>query len=217
MNDQEEDFSSERERWDFFRGPKNRNLRRRLWRRFYKRFPSGHDTSLRNVMHHLLEMGPEGITQYKNGTLRYVQHFPPNVFAFLAEFGVDYTPVRWHQPPVIEPEVCQCFENSLIAAEMGRELGVEIVYVEGFILGGTTHLLHHGWNAAEIHSRDATDWTHYAACHWNRYLGFPLTLEEHSEVSFAVFGEAGQTFPIFHPEYFAKGESALRIIAEARQ
>lgn len=176
---------------------------------FRRMFPDGHGTSLRHMLEEWRAPRPEA-----DGVacpIIQVDGIHPRALSFLLEHGRDYVPQKWTARPRCEPAMGECFANSL--AWMRAHA---YAYAEGLAAGALVRLMHHAWNASDIDSTIAEDWTHYAACHWSRYLGYAFTHDEYRRIASVCTGREDSCVAIFHSRYFPKAEPLVRDILASR-
>lgn len=216
-----ETLGTERDIWATIRGGNKRSLRKQYWRDFRTLFPLGHSESIRDLVGFMgSRIGQKKIA--RNDDLRYLRDVHPRAFQLLEKYGQDYRPKFWHRPPPIEPEKGKCFKNAWVLMSVaetrrnnGRKNALQAVYVEGVTLGLCLPMLH-AWNARSIDRGTAVDWTLYALCPWNRYLGIPLTSEEHKIAMRCMFPHEPAIGPMLHQKNFVRVESYLQEVCSQR-
>lgn len=217
-------FQSEREVWEFFRGPQGKEARKELRVDFKRRFPQGHSTSIRGAV----EFCTRSDVQEKfvgNSRLKYLRSFHPRAFALLLAYGQDYIPLRWKEPPKLEPLWRKCFQNAhvLLRNVNCRRNGgndgesEKFVYVEGFVDGACAFPMLHAWNAKGLNGKTALDCSWYSNCRWYRYFGIPFTDEEFKEACLLVYPEGKKSVSLLHKNYFPKVEYFLHELLARRE
>jgi hypothetical protein len=208
------EFESELVAWQNLRLPHQQKVRRQLCRRARRMFPGGRAYSLRSFVEVLLS--PQKRHLLKNSYFKFVRDIHPHALELLLEYGHDYKPSIWRTRPPddLQPKPGRCFRNTylLMCAQNLRqerlwEAGSTIsrppsVYVEGLVVGAIVPPMLHAWNARGLNGVRAVDWSHYAACHWSRYLGIPFTAEEQKQLSMAA-GLYPKFLPFFHKKHFS--------------
>lgn len=177
---------------------------------FRRLFPDGHESSLGRMLEQWRAPRPDA--DGMACPIIQVDEMHPRALSFLLEHGRDYVPDKWKTCPVREPAIGECFANSLALMHTH-----DYVYVEGLAAGALVNLMHHAWNAQDIRSTIAIDWTHYAACHWSRYLGYAFTQDEYSRIAQACTGHEDSRIAIFHSRYFPTTEPLVRDILASRR
>jgi hypothetical protein len=208
---------SEREAWKETYAPRNAYKRRRWDRTFKRLFPKGHNTSLRPSVRRWAKPKVQ-LCFFRRRHMKNLCQLHPRAFKLIAQYGIDYKPMRWREPPG-DPRPRQCFWNSwqLVRTwhkltDEGREglLDGPPQYVEGIVIGVLTSPMLHAWNAYGLGSKDALDFTCYAGSDWNRYLGIPFTREEYQ----ALCGN--RTVSLFHRKCFPHVEAQLKKLLAKR-
>lgn len=215
----------ERRHWNRLSGKKGATERRKAARRFNKAFPKGHHTSLRRLVRgcadYVAQDKPLGGAWWWDA----LPDIHPDAFEILHKYGKDYRPRRWAKPPPFgEPKRAACFLNATILAHVDRSYCEKqklrrppMEYVEGVAMGVYVRPMLHAWNGIGLHSREAIDWTHYAACRWTRYIGIPFTHEEHAELR-ALTPLGRSVHLMMHKKYFTPAARDRMIeILEARK
>lgn len=148
----------------------------------------------------------------KEDALGLMNTIHPAAFKLLATYGVYYMPFTLTKA-LPEPERNRCFANSRVLALTNAHL----CYVEGIVIGVLVCPMLHAWNAGGRNGTIAVDWTQYSICRWSRYLGIPLTLDEHSRVRRAA-RIGTRSAPIFNRKFFTpRVERVLLSILKKRR
>jgi hypothetical protein len=123
---------------------------------------------------------------------QYIQQIHPDAFSILARYGVVYHPRVFRKRPGFgEPRPAKCYLNALDLVRLDerilrksrrRSSREPLVYVEGLVMGPLTYPMLHGWVTHGLNGRKAIDWTLYATCKWNSYIGIPFSAAEHKEL-----------------------------------
>jgi hypothetical protein len=225
-------FKDEKEAFEFTWNAGNAHVRSSFDENFRDLFPQGHFGSIRDFLPLCKKAIADPILRDR-ANARWLKGFHPEAFDFLFQYGQDYRPLQWKSWPEFGlglPEYRACFKNScrLMCAYNNSKYGdaaaappkwvrrEDAVYVEGICVGAVSKPMLHAWNAIGIKSRVAFDWTHAAACRWDRYFGFPLTEAEYWELSEAVSGKALRYVNLFDTVRFEKLRTQLVEIAESR-
>ncbi|KKW43934.1 MAG: hypothetical protein UY97_C0001G0040 [Parcubacteria group bacterium GW2011_GWB1_57_6] len=192
--------------WKWLMSAQGKNFRNLLSRRFARKFPLGHDTSLRAFIEQVAGRRARG--EQFTGYLKILNSVHPAGLRLLLEYGVDYVPYEWTTVP-FEPRPRHCFENAWLLAHLAMEndrvwaaIPPPILYVEGLAYGSIVRPMLHAWNTQGFGSRTAVDWTHYSVCPWSRYLGIPFTLDEYWSICRLRNLEEGCA--IFHKDHLTE-------------
>jgi hypothetical protein len=214
---------SEREAWDEISGFKHFFKRRMFQKMFLRLFPEGHEDSIRKFVAWAATLEGQSALK-KNWQMRFLRSTHPRALQLVAKYGVDYRPIIWRKPPAIEPMPKACYANAWGLMNYPNTIGnigltekvPPFVYVEGIIDGPLLGSMLHAWNANSIEENQAIDWTFYACCQWTRYLGIPLTLEEHQKASKLVHPRQPKILLFLRNSTFPRVEEYLNDILAAR-
>lgn len=194
---------SQRDDWEWLRSQKGEDFRNLLSRRFERKFPSGHETSLRPFVTQVATQRARGA--HYIGALKLLNNVHPAALTLLLEYGVDYSPYEWESMP-FEPKPNHCFSNAWVLAHIAAEgsqtwqtIPSPNLYVEGLAYGSVVRPMLHAWNTEGFDSHVAIDWTHYSVCPWSRYLGISLTLDEYWSICRLKYLDMGCS--ILHKEH----------------
>lgn len=103
---------------------------------------------------------------------------------FIAMHGRNYTP-RQFVKPMPEPLQGKCHANAwhwIRATNKNKPADKKMVYVEGIAIGVKVRpVMIHAWNASNLHSTNAMDWTFYPHAKWIKYFGIPFTEQEYAQ------------------------------------
>ncbi len=225
-------FKDEREAWDVTWGPDGGKVRSEFTRWFRDIFPNGHRDSIRRLVASMCdEKTRQTFCAHEKG--RWLKDMHPEAFAFLEQYGIDYRPFAFRTYPdfgIGEPISRQCFRNSfLLMCKMNLKLldndplartymqaRGPMVYVEGMTAGALCAPMLHAWNALG-NSRIAIDWTHSSSARWDRYIGFPVTFEEHNEAMRILSPDKSVRYPLFDKYTFGKLKDYLYTLARSRE
>ena len=215
------EFTSEREAWDFYRTKAGEKEASQNVEFFRKIFPAGHRNSIRALLRAFAEMGEaERKEFFRKKHYAYLRSVHPRAFGFIMRHGCNYSPMIMTEPPTWgEPLWAHCFLNSLHLMYICnlRARPTPIVYVEGITIGAAAYPMLHAWNAYGAQGRKALDWTLYATCCWNRYLGIVFTQSEYERIRQRMAPNKGDTVrSMFHKKTFPKLEPLLTEILASR-
>jgi hypothetical protein len=196
---------------------------------FHRAFPQGHRESIKHDVEKWGQQALEG----KGPEELHDTH--PRALAVIATYGRDYTPWIWPALPSwgnsrVVDEVGTCYENAaaVMNACIRGKSGPTCdggnswrVYVEGIVSGVMAPLMLHAWNSQDLRCGIALDWTHYGGCDWTRYLGVPITPEEHEELWLKVIEarapeDARRPLSLFRNECFPIIEERLTEMLKSR-
>jgi hypothetical protein len=225
-------FKDEKEAFAYTWDERNAEVRASFDRMFRERFPQGHFESVRDLVASGKQFMVDSAYEDHKGR-KWLNDMHPDAFDFLARYGQDYRPFRWTSWPEFGlgiPEAGSCFVNSgrLMRAFNRSKRGSSVdafpkwkaradaVYVEGLCLGAISLPMLHAWNAIGVAGKVAFDWTHAAACSWDRYFGFPLTETEYGELSETLSDKPLRYTNIFERTKFPRIRERLCEIAESR-
>jgi hypothetical protein len=224
-------FKNAREAWDTLWAPGQEAIRKEFTKHFRGLFPDGHRESLRAVVGSMRDEDTRNeFCAHKRG--KWLKGTHTDAYEFLELHGIDYRPFAFRSYPdfgIGEPVSRECYRNAFILmCEMNLRLIVEhpvaltymrergpMVYVEGITAGAISEPMQHAWNALG-NSRVAIDWTHCASARWDRYIGFPVTLEEHTEAMRILNPKKEVRLPLFDQYTFGSIKNYLYSLAESR-
>jgi hypothetical protein len=217
-------FQSELEAWETIHGPSEeaKQIRRETRRAFRNFFPNGHDESIRAFVASVASMAERGAELKKEVSTAHLAKVHPRALRFIAKHGIDYRPFSWRK---LKPETLKiqpisrgCHLNSHYMMRIHCEIRSprsHWVYVEGVALGPIVFPMLHAWNAVGIRGTVARDWTFYSGTQWTRYLGIPLTSEEHEKCRRLAHPRKPMYHLLLDKPHFPKIESYLKdLIAE---
>jgi hypothetical protein len=188
------DLDDERLAWDQLHGPEGNDYREYNDIEFLRRFPKGHNESLRRFVEVCGHPRTRQAAVKSSPRCAYLNGVHPRAWQLIACHGIDYKPATWESPWETS-ESGKCYLNAWILMRMAHEQRSEeseegeylrnnspIAYVEGIVAGVLVYPMLHGWNAFGLEGAAAYDTTHYAVCEWSRYIGIPFTKEEYETI-----------------------------------
>ncbi|HUX35988.1 MAG TPA: hypothetical protein VMV71_03070 [Candidatus Paceibacterota bacterium] len=203
--------------WEYLQSKRSSHFRGTLTKRFNKFFPNGHKTSIRPLVEEIAKHVLSGEIFSDSAIFQHMNDIHPEAFEVITKYGKDYTPLIWDRA-LPEPDDGCCFGNAWqLADSIRKKPGQErdahepSVYVEGIAFGSVVRPMLHAWNAHSLNGEIAIDWTHYTVCRWSRYLGIPITLEEHAELRHLT--PLGKNVNLlFHKKYFTP-QAKIRLVS----
>jgi len=217
-------FESELEAWETIHGPSEeaKQVRRDTRRAFRDLFPNGHNESVRGFVGAVAEQAEKGADLKKAISTAHLAQVHPRALRLIADHGIDYRPFSWRkfrpETKEVQPRSRGCFLNAHYMMRISREARAprwQWVYVEGIALGPLVFPMLHAWNAVGVGGSVARDWTFYSGTRWTRYLGIPLTAEEHEKCRHLAHPRKPMFHLLLDKPHFPKVESYLKeLLAE---
>jgi hypothetical protein len=205
MRSSPESDLSQKQSWEWLNSSRGGEFRDLLSRRFGKKFPHWHETSLREFVETVKTRRANG--EQFIGAMKLLNDIHPAALDLLLRYGRDYVPYEWSTFPP-EPQPRQCFGNTWILAHLATEDPVAWsidplprLYVEGIAYASVGRPMLHAWNTHSVDSHVAIDWTNYCLSRWSRYLGIPLSLQETLELCLMKRTRPDLIGSILHKEY----------------